>query len=161
MTWQQRDHYDLLEVERDAARKEITVAYRLQMQAWAEDKFPPPMRARVKERAQWINAAYEELHDAKRRERYDATLAPPDEDIAVFPEPIQKVSSVWKRISKWMKDEDVGTRFDRNIAFTAGDYLERRREPSEKQVPYMLHAWEVAMEEGFPLDEDDIDEDDD
>ena len=46
------------------------------------------------------------------------------------------------------------------LAFTAGDLLERRRVPSERQLPYMLQAWDAAIAAGFDPYASDEDEDD-
>ncbi len=164
MTWQQRDYYDLLEVERDATPKEINTAYRLQMQAWAPDKWTrkisAQVRAQVNERAQAINEANEELGDPDRRRRYDATLPPQDDDIAPFPERIQNVPSVWMRMSHWMTEEDVGSGSNHSFAYNAGKLLAQRLQPSELQIPYMLEAWKIAIDAGFDPLEDDMDEND-
>jgi DnaJ domain len=153
--WEYRNHYELLEVPRTAASEEIKRAFRLQAQAWFPDKFPSAMRDIVQSRAKKINEAYAELNSAARRKAYDATLPPEDVELDAFPEPIQNVPGIWKRLAAWMKDEDVGTPYMRRMAFSAGNLLERRRVPSERQIPYMLEAWEKACSEGFdPIPDD-------
>src|SRR5579859_5921767 len=149
--WQKRNHYDLLEIPRRATRDEITRAYRLQQAAWHPDRFnSADFKAIASKRSQAISAAYATLFDARQRQIYDQSLPPEDADDAdVFLEPLQNQPSVWKRMAAWMKDEDVGTSFERKMAFVAGDCLERNRQISEKQMPYMLSAWNAAMNAGF------------
>ena len=159
MTWRKRDHYELLEISRDATTDEIKRAYRLQANAWHPDRFQSAYRKEVTERTGRINEAYEELVDPKRRKQYDALLPPEDEEVRPFPDEIQNVPAVWKRMSKWMRDEDVGAGFDRKMAYTAGDLLEKRRLPSEAQLPWMLAAWGKAIEGGFDPYASDDDED--
>jgi DnaJ-class molecular chaperone len=153
-TWSGRDHYELLEVPRDATEDEIKQGYRLQQLAWHPDRFPPGLRDLVVERAVAIQEAYELLSDPAKRRLFDATLLPEASAEEVFTDPNQRRPGVWKRMAAWMKDEDVGTPFHRRMAFAAGDLLERRRQPSAKQLKYMREAWDVAIQEGFQLDED-------
>jgi curved DNA-binding protein CbpA len=154
--WEYRDHYEILEVARGATPEEVTRAYRLQMQAWAPDKMPPALEEIARKRTQRINAAYETLKSPDGRKDYDRQLPPEELELSVFPEPLQNVPAVWKRMAAWMKDEDVGTNFSRKMAFTAGDLVERRQVPTERQHPWMMKAWEEAVAEGFdPASDDD------
>jgi DnaJ-class molecular chaperone len=152
-TWQLRNHYDLLEIPRDASKSELDAAKRFQLKVWHQGPLQDDERA--KERVQRIIEAHAVLADARARAKYDATLPPELTEIQVFEDPRQQRPDVWKRMAAWMKDENVGTTFLRKIAFQAGDYLERRREPSEKQRPFMLKAWETAVAEGFDPDAED------
>jgi len=156
MTWQKRDHYELLEIERDASPEELKRAQRLQLQAWHPDKFPASFKEAAVERTAAINRAFSELSNPALRKQYDALLVPEDEEVRPFPEDIQNVPRVWKRMASWMREEDAGSSWNRRMAFTAGDLLERRRTPSERQLPHMLDAWKVAVDEGFdPYAEED------
>ena len=153
--------YDLLEIPRDASDDQVKDSYRLQSKVWHPDRFRGESRAfiaLVQKRQQAINDAYKKLSSLRERAKYDRGLAPAPEELQVFPLPEQNRPEVWKRMSRWMKDEDVGQPFNRQMAFRAGDLLERSRRPSEKQIPYMLEAWEMAVADGFDPAQDDGDE---
>jgi curved DNA-binding protein CbpA len=146
--WSLRDYYDLLEVPRDADQKEIERAARLQLKVWHPDRLTeyPDI---AHERTTRIREAYDTLRDPVKRRRYDATLMPELEETPVFTDPVQRDSRVWKRMAAYMRDEDVGTPFQRRMAYQAGDLLERRLQPTEKQLRFMREAWELAVSEGF------------
>ena len=147
--WQHRNHYELLEVSRSATASEIKDGYLLQSSAWAPDKMPTKFKDAATARMQAINRANDILNAPTDRKKYDASLPPEDAEEDFFPEPLQNLSAAWKRMASWMKDQDVGVPFNRKMAFTAGDCIERRRAPSEKQKRVMLEAWDVAIAEGF------------
>lgn len=147
--WQNFDHYQLLELSRDATVEEIKSQRDLMLALWHPDRIPSKYSELATERTTRINDAYKTLSNHDDRQNYDLALPPVDEDVQVFPDAIQNVPGVWKAMAGWMKDEDVGTGFQRKMAFTAGDCLERQRQPSEKQLPYMTEAWELACSEGF------------
>src|SRR5207253_4141242 len=108
--------YDLLEIPRDARDDEVKDAYRLQSKVWHPDRFRKESRAfiaLVQKRQQAINDAYKKLSSARERAKYDRGLAPAAEELQVFPLPEQNQPQVWKRMSRWMKDEDVGQPFNR------------------------------------------------
>ena len=153
--------YDLLEIPRDASADQVKDAYRLQSKVWHPDRFRGESRAfiaLVQKRQQAINDAYKKLSSPRERAKYDRGLAPAPEELQVFPLPEQNRPEVWKRMSHWMKEEDVGQNFSRQMAFKAGDLLERGRRPSQKQIPYMLKAWEMAVAGGFDPAREDEDE---
>ena len=52
-------------------------------------------------------------------------------------------------MARWMKQEDEGTLFDRKLAYKAGDLIERRRRPSDKQITHMLRIWDESFDNGF------------
>ncbi|MDO8848817.1 MAG: J domain-containing protein [Coriobacteriia bacterium] len=62
------DHYQLLQVRRDASPEVISAAYRRLM------KDAHPDRGGDAERAKRLNAAYETLSDPAARRSYDASL---------------------------------------------------------------------------------------
>lgn len=156
--WALRDYYDLLEVSRGASDAEVQDAFRFQSKVWHPDRFQgesAEIRSRVQARQQAINEANATLRDATRRARYDRSLTPAAEEIQVFPLPEQNHWQVWKRMAGWMKEEDVGRPFDRTMAYKAGDRLERSQRPTEREMPYMLTAWETAIADGFDPHEED------
>lgn len=149
MTWQRRNHYELLEIGRSVSAAELKDAYLLQSLAWAPDKMPAKFKDAATARMQAINAAHAVLNAPTERKKYDASLPPEDVEEDFFPEPLQNLPQVWKRMASWMKDQDVGVGFNRKMVFQAGDCIERRRAPSEKQRRFMLESWDLAIAEGF------------
>lgn len=148
--WLGRTHYDVLEVERTASLAEIRSAYRLLSLVWHPDRFSDTRLRRIaEERTKRLNAAHGVLSNDERRRQYELTLPPADLDKPQFDDPAQNVPQIWKRMAAWMKDEDVGSGPLRSIAYTAGDYLERRRQLSDRQIEFALSAWERAVSEGF------------
>ena len=150
-TWKLRDHYEILEIPRDATPAEVEEAKRWQVLVWHQGTLQNSEAA--KERVQRILDAYGVLKDPAKRKRYDEGLLPEAAEVQVFTDIRQRNPETWKRMAAWMKDENVGESFLRKMAFQAGDYLERRREPTEKQLPWMQKAWETAVAEGFDPDE--------
>jgi hypothetical protein len=71
------------------------------------------------------------------------------DEVGEWPEPVQNAPESWKRLAVFLKDEDIGSSFLRRMAFTAGDYLERRRQLSPKQRPYAEQAWALGVENGW------------
>lgn len=151
MTWQSRDPYALLEVPRDATDEEIKKAFRIQSMVWHPDRFAdmPDLDGLARERCSALTDALGCLQDPEQRRRLDLSLGPDHIDRRTFELPEQNDPAVWKAMAAWMKDEDVGTGFLRSLAFSAGDVLEKGREPSEKQRPHMLEAWRTATAAGF------------
>jgi DnaJ-class molecular chaperone len=147
--WIELDFYQLLEVPRAASASEIKSQRDFLVAIWHPDRVPEKYRATATERTSAINEAYKELSNEKTRNRYNLSLPPAEDDLPVFGDSLQNVPGVWKAMSAWMKDEDVGTTFLRTMAYTAGDYLERRKQPSDKQLRYMEDAWKAAVGDGF------------
>src|SRR5688572_24434989 len=71
-----RDHYDTLEVPRDATVEEIRAAYRFQLKAFHPDKFPPESddARKAQERIHRILEAYSVLSNERSRGEYDHFL---------------------------------------------------------------------------------------
>lgn len=71
------DHYEVLELERDASAQEVERAFRLAREAWAEDSlaaysvFEDHELSLLRER---VEAAYQVLADSEARRAYDAQL---------------------------------------------------------------------------------------
>jgi len=147
--WKHRDHYDLLEVPRNATSADIKRAYRIQMLAWHPDKFGPREKTAAEERAKAIRAAYATLSDETLRAEYERLLPPVEGSAQPFDNPLMSVGHLWKQMAAWMKDEDVASSFLRRIAYRTGDLLERGRPVSEKLHPFSLEAWAAATEAGF------------
>ena len=154
-----KDYYALLELPRDASLEEINAAARLQRVAWDPRNFDrQDWKFLASERQELIEQAWECLKDPEDRRRYDRLLAGVAEGefkVAAFLKPGQERPAAWKRLATWLKKRDKGTPFQRKIAFTAGDYMERRRQPTEKQLPHMLNVWELGVKEGFDAQESD------
>ena len=70
------DHYQALQVRRDAEREVIEKAYKALSLKYHPDRVPPEHRERVTRRMQRINEAYGTLRDPRARAAYDRTLAP-------------------------------------------------------------------------------------
>ena len=68
------DHYEVLQVSRDAEAEVIEKAYRTLSMKYHPDRAPSERRARATRRMQRINEAYSVLGDPAKRRRYDGTL---------------------------------------------------------------------------------------
>lgn len=148
-TWEDRDHYQLLEIPRDASPDEVKRAYHLQQKVWNPTNAPTTITAEVTRRSRRIIDAYDELKDSAKRRKYDLTFMPEPASGEFFEAGDQRNPRIWKRMASWMKEEDVATPFHRKMVFQAGDLLERRRQPSEKQLKWMFEGWDEAMGAGF------------
>lgn len=69
-----RDHYQVLQVRREADPEVIEKAYRALCFKHHPDRVPEVERARATERMKSINEAYRVLSDPRHRRRYDSTL---------------------------------------------------------------------------------------
>ena len=156
--WEDRDHYQILEIPRDASQDEVKRAYHLQQKVWNPTNAPSTITAEVTRRSRRIIEAYDKLKDAAKRRKYDLIFLPEPESDESFEAGDQRNPRVWKRMASWMKDEDLGTPFHRTMVFQAGDLIERRRQPSEKQLKWMREGWSIAMDAGFDPDEEPDDE---
>ena len=150
-TWRKKNYYEILEVPTDASPEELRAAKTLLLCVWRAERFDRAEWKRVaSERYQFIEEAYRCLADELMRIEYDATLIEKEALYeAPFGEGAQCDSRAWKRLAAWMKANGAGNPFLRKMAFTAGDYIERRRTPSPKQLPLMLKAWEEGLRAGF------------
>lgn len=152
LTWHAQDYYELLEIPRDASDEEIASAARLQKTAWDPKNFDKAAwRVIAQDRLAQIAEAWDCLRDVHARAGYDLGLGPEQKRSFTppFPLEIQHNPKVWKRMASWLKKRELGTPFERKIAFTAGDYIERQRMPSVKQLPHMVKAWDIALKNGF------------
>lgn len=69
-----RDHYETLQVSRDAEPEVIDKAYKALSMKYHPDRARPDERSRATRRMQRINEAYAVLGDPARRCRYDKVL---------------------------------------------------------------------------------------
>lgn len=68
------DHYETLQVSRNAEPEVIERAYRTLSMKYHPDRAPAPERRSATRRMQAINEAYRVLRDPESRARYDAAL---------------------------------------------------------------------------------------
>lgn len=73
-----KDHYQTLQVTRDADPEVIERAYKALSRKHHPDRRPLGERDVATRRMQSINEAYHVLRDPERRRRYDSTLPSPD-----------------------------------------------------------------------------------
>lgn len=71
------DHYQTLQVIRDADAEVIERAYKALSMKYHPDRSPAERQAQATRKMQRINEAYRVLKDPVARRRYDATLPPP------------------------------------------------------------------------------------
>ena len=72
-----QDHYELLELSRDATREDVERAYRLARSTWAEDAlavYSVASESELSVMRERVEAAYRVLSDADTRGAYDAAL---------------------------------------------------------------------------------------
>jgi hypothetical protein len=77
MTLLVQDHYELLELERDATREEVERAYRMARATWAEDAlaaYSVASRSDLAVLRERVEEAYRVLSDADARSAYDAAF---------------------------------------------------------------------------------------
>lgn len=75
-----RTHYDVLGVARDADAVAVRTAWKLHVQAWHPDRFTGQMREEAERQASRINEAYTVLRDGGRRAAYDCRIAADEAD---------------------------------------------------------------------------------
>ena len=86
MTIPDLDHYELLELERDASHEEVERAYRMARATWAEDAlaaYSVATEAELTALRERVEVAYRVLSDVDARSAYDAALGrlrPPEPD---------------------------------------------------------------------------------
>jgi molecular chaperone DnaJ len=71
------DHYQTLQVIRNADTEVIERAYKALSMKYHPDRSPAEHRVQSTRKMQRINEAYRVLKDPETRRRYDATLPPP------------------------------------------------------------------------------------
>ena len=150
--WQRRNEYELLEVGQEATDKVIRRAFKIQSKAWHPDGFggfDSDAQVEATLRTEAILAARDVLLNPDTRADLDVDVNIEEPDSEWFTNPLQGDWELWKAMARWMKQEDEGTPFDRKMAFTAGDLIERRRRPSDKQIQHMLRVWDESFGHGF------------
>ena len=146
--------YQVLEIASDASVEEIREAVKVMSQIWHPDRFKEGGAAHQKAsgRQALIFEARDLLLDPRRRGAFDRAAAP----VATFApshDPRCR-GSIWKGLAAFLKDEDLGSPFQRQMAYKMGDALERGRDLTEKQKPYADQAWDLGMANGFDPDDD-------
>lgn len=153
MRWQDKNPYEILEVDQDANDKEIKYAMRLQFMAWHPDRFRGSEFEKIaNERTQKIIEAYNILMDVEERELLDRKLAAdrePDYELP-FQDDRMNIPDNWKALASFMKYHGLGTSKERSFAYEVADkYLEKRKDLSERQKSWALDLWERAENNGF------------
>lgn len=153
MTWQNRNPYELLEVDQSATIEEIERAKKLQLTAWHPDKFPAGEFKQIAvERTQRINGAYKILRDEEMREQLDRSFES-DQEIEYTPQFEDNKMNIpenWKSMSSFMKGLGLGTPRSRSFAYSVADqYLEKRRPLTQEQLIWALQIWSEAVQYGF------------
>lgn len=87
----QRTHYDVLGISRDADAAAVRSAWKLHVQAWHPDRFSDELRGEAERQTTRINEAYSTLRDSSRRAAYDCRLAA--DEGAARPEPVRRAKS--------------------------------------------------------------------
>ena len=152
MTWQNRNPYELLEIEQSATIDEIEKAKKLQLSAWHPDKFPNnEFKQIASERTQAIIKACKILLNRDDREIINRKLNAEKgtEYMPQFEDDKMNIPENWKELSAFIK----GLHFnpsDRKFVYDIADkYLEKRKELSQKQIDRALKVWELAISKGF------------
>lgn len=155
MTFLDKTHYEILEVEQSATIEEIEVAKKLQLTAWHPDKFPAgEFKQIASDRTKKILSAFKILIDEELRESYDNAInadneleySPPFEDSKM------NIPENWKSLSSFMKGLDIGSPKSRAFAYSIADkYIEKRRPLSQEQLIWALQIWSDAIRNGFRL----------
>lgn len=84
----QRTHYDVLGIARDADAAAVRSAWKLHVQAWHPDRFSDDLRVEAERQTTRINEAYSTLRDSSRRAAYDCRLAA--DEAAARPAPTRR-----------------------------------------------------------------------
>ena len=74
----QKNHYESLEIERSASKKEIKMAYRVLMQKYHPDRHQqksPEIQKEMSEKTIDVREAYDTLSDSEKRAEYDVKLS--------------------------------------------------------------------------------------
>jgi DnaJ-class molecular chaperone len=152
MTWQNRNPYELLEIEQSATIDEIEKAKKLQLSAWHPDKFPNnEFKQIASERTQAIIKACKILLNRDDREIINRKLNAEKgtEYMPQFEDDKMNIPENWKELSAFIK----GLHFnpsDRKFVYDIADkYLEKRKELSQKQIDRASKVWELAISKGF------------
>jgi DnaJ-class molecular chaperone len=153
VTWQNRNPYELLEIEHTASIDEIEKAKKLQLSAWHPDKFPNnEFKQIASERTQAIIKACKILLNRDDREIINRKLNAEKgtEYMPQFEDDKMNIPENWKELSSFLKGLNFGSTTDRKFAYDVADkYLEKRKELSQKQIDWALIVWEMGISQGF------------
>lgn len=141
--------YEVLEVAPGASAEDIGSAYKVMSQIWHPDKQKAGTAAHDKatSHSALLNEARDLLLDPRRRAAFDRAAAPQGQRLP--PNDLKGRGSAWKALAAFLKDEDLGSSFLRQMAYKMGDALERGRDLTEKQRPYAEQAWDLGVTNGF------------
>lgn len=145
-------YYQTLQIKQDATQAEIAAAYRQLARRFHPDLNPAPDAHR---QMQVINEAYNVLRHPERRQRYDATLAPPviptpEPGAARTPPPASSHRS--HNAAAWLSYQK---RIGGEIVFTIGHAdamtvlladLQRRIPPAGRRYDITHNRWHIAVE---------------
>lgn len=150
MKWQDKNAYEILEVDQDANDEEIKNAWRLQILAWHPDRFKDiDFKKIANERTQKIYEAYDELTDPKKREKLDERLEP-DYKPPFKDDDRMNIPDNWKALASFMKEHGLGTSKERRFAYEVADqYLEKRIDLSEDQKKWAIKIWKKGENNEF------------
>lgn len=153
MTWQDKNPYELLEVEQSASIEEIELAKKLQLTAWHPDKFHAgEFKQIASERTKKILGFFKILSDEELRESLDNALNADQELEYTPPFEDNKMNNPenWKALSSFMKNNGLNSPKGRAFAYSVGDkYLDKRKSLSPTQHSWALQIWEEAILNGF------------
>jgi len=153
MTWKDKNHYEILEVEQSASIEELEIAKKLQLTAWHPDKFPAgEFKQIASERTKSILKAFNILSDEELRESFDNFLNADQELEYTPPFEDNKMNNPenWKALSSFIKNNGLGSPKSRSFAYSVGDkYLEKRKPLTPTQHKWALQIWEEAIQYGF------------
>jgi len=153
MTWKDKNHYEILEVEQSATIEELEKAKKLQLTAWHPDKFQNDEFKQIAgERTKSILRAFNILSDEDLRESFDNFLNADQELEYTPPFEDNKMNNPenWKALSSFMKNNGLSSPKGRAFAYSVGDkYLDKRKPLSPTQHSWALQIWEDAILNGF------------
>ncbi len=146
----EQDHYELLEVEHGASRRDIRLAYELARRTYggespaAQPLFPAGERAQL---FRQIEAAYRTLDDPEARRRYDAELGIAPVVIGSEAAPVARAAEATKVLPTGgvLPEEEITGALLRRIREEQGRRLEEIADRTRINVTYLHDIEEDAM----------------